>query len=279
MQTMKSLLPATWPMHVILIVVIVIINIPMYCTIVVSTQTLAETLNNPLLPGTGFLSNLEHAFNRNLGAFILNSILVSLTVALSKTFLSLLAGLAFSFFQFRGKWIAFGTILFTLMIPEELLMIALFRFVSGTLGLGNTFAGVVFPALASAFGTFLFRQHFSSIPTEISEAAQLDGMNPIQYLLYILIPLSWNAIGALFMVVFIGSWNMYMWPLMILANPRKQTIQVGLRMISSVSASAESRQQYGPLMLGAVLASIPLLVMFILMQGQFMSGFSIAQKK
>lgn len=276
---MKHLLPVTWPMRIFLILVIVVIGIPMCCAVVVSTQTLGETLNNPLLPGTGFANNLEHAFNRNLGVFMLNSMLVVLTIALSKTILSLLAGLAFSFFRFHGKWFVFGMILFTLMIPEDVLVIALFRLVSGTLGLGNTFAGVVFPALASAYGRFLFRQHFSSIPAELSEAAQLDGVNPIQYLIYVLIPLSWNIIGALFVVVFIGSWNMYLWPLMIITNPDNQVIQVGLRMISSINASVESGEQYGPLMVGAVLASLPPLVVFLLMQRQFIKGFAITRDK
>lgn len=276
MQSKRRQLFTFLSTHTLLVLAVVTIGIPMYCALVVSTQTIGETLNNPLLPGTGLVSNIEHAFNHNLGVYMLNSILVALTITLAKTVLSLMAGLAFSFFRFPGKWFIFGAILFTLMVPEDVLVIALFRFVSGTLGLGNTFAGVVLPALASAFGTFLFHQHFSSIPAELSEAAQLDGVNPIQYLLYVLIPLSWNTIGAFFVVIFNGSWNMYLWPLMIITNPHNQVVQVGLRMIKG---AGETSQQYGPLMLGAVLASIPPLIVFLVLQRQLIYGFAFTRDK
>lgn len=262
--------------HAVLTVAIVLIGIPLYCAVIVSTQTVGETLNNPLLPGTGLIGNIEHALSRNLGGFTLNSVLVSIAITLSKTILSLMAGLAFTFFGFRGKWILLGMILLTLLVPEDVLVIALFRLVSGTLNLGNTFAGVVLPALASAYGAFLFHQHFLSIPAELSEAAQLEGMNPIQYLQKILIPLSWNTIGAFFVVIFNGSWNMYMWPLMIITNPDNQVIQVGLRMIRG---AGESSQQWGPLMLGAVLASAPPLAVFLVLQRQLVTGFAFAQDK
>jgi sn-glycerol 3-phosphate transport system permease protein len=132
------------------------------------------------------------------------------------------------------------------------------------------------PFLASATGTFLFRQHFSNIPAELSEAAQLDGANPLQFLFQVLVPMSWNTIGALAVVQCLYAWNMYLWPNMIISDPTMEVVQVG---IGTLRAGEGGGIQYGPLMLGAVVASLPPLIVFILLQKQFMSGFSLSRDK
>ncbi len=267
----------SWRYHVFLIGAVIILGTPLYYAMMMSTQSLGETLANPLAPGQSFAENLERVIASRLHITFANSVAASLTIALGKTALSLLAGLAFSFFRFRGKWFAFAAILFTLMMPGEVLVIALFRVVSVTLGLGNSFAGLVLPSLASAAGTFLFRQHFESIPSELSEAAQMDGMNPLQYLAYVLIPLSWNTIVALFVISFLVGWNLYLWPLMIITDPASQVVQVGLSFITQSEGLAA--QNLGPLMLGAVISSIPPLIVFMVFQKHFMRGFAISREK
>lgn len=266
-----------WQVHLFLISVIVVIGLPVFYAMMMSTQSLGESLTAPLLPGTAFSSNLERVIERDLGPYMMRSMVVALTVTLGKTILSLMAGMAFAFFRFRGKWIMFALILFTLMLPQDVLLIALFRFISGTLDWGNTFIGLVAPTFASATGTFVFRQHFQSIPSELSEAAQLDGMNPFQFLIYILIPLSWNTVGALFVIAFMSGWNMYLWPLMIITDPTQQVVQVGLNFI--IQGNERDVELFGPLMLGALAASIPPLLVFMAMQRQFMRGFAITRDK
>jgi sn-glycerol 3-phosphate transport system permease protein len=266
-----------WQLHVFLMAAIVIIWIPLSIAIVMSTQTPGEAVANPLLPGSGWGANIQRVIERDLVDFTLRSVAVSGAIAIGKTVLSLMAGLAFVFFRFPGKWVVFSLILFTLMLPADVLVIALFRFVSGTLDLGDTFIGLVAPSIASATGTFLFRQHFMSIPGELSEAAQLDGINPLQYLLYVLIPLSWNTIGALVVISFLGAWNMYLWPLTLITDPANQTIQLGLSAI--IQGDNDYTPHYGPLMLGAIIASLPPLIVFLAMQRQFMSGFAITRDK
>jgi sn-glycerol 3-phosphate transport system permease protein len=182
--------------------------------------------------------------------------------------------LAFVYFRFPGKWLVFGFVLMTLMMPTELLIIGLFRYVS-SLGWGDTMLAITVPFLASATGSFLFRQHFSNIPAELSEAAQLDGANPFQFLYRILIPISWNTIGALAVIQFIYVWNMYLWPLLIIRDERAQVVQVGLGSLRNVDTTLT----YGPLMLAAVVTSIPPVIVFILLQKQFMSGFAITRDK
>jgi sn-glycerol 3-phosphate transport system permease protein len=185
-----------------------------------------------------------------------------------------LAGIAFVYFRFPGKWVVFGFVLITLMMPTEILIVSLLNFVV-QLGWGSSYLALIVPFLASATGTFLFRQHFANIPAELSEAAQLDGATPLQFLSRVLIPLSWNTIGALAVIQFVYVWNMYLWPRLVIQGAERQVVQVGLRTLISTDTSAT----YGPMMLGAVVASIPPVIVFILLQRQFMNGFALTRDK
>jgi sn-glycerol 3-phosphate transport system permease protein len=141
--------------------------------------------------------------------------------------------------------------------------------------MGNQYSALIVPFIASATGAFLFRQHFANIPAEFSEAAQLDGATPLQFLWRVLIPMSWNTIGALAVIQFVYVWNMYLWPVLIIQGPERQVVQVGLRTL----IGGDIAVSYGPMMLGAVIATVPPLVVFILLQKQFMSGFALTRDK
>lgn len=269
-------LPERWYAHVILWIAIIITCIPMVYAVIVSTQGNAEVFRYQFTPGDDLTRNWDVVWNqRGLGQFMLNSTIVSVLTTIAKAIFSLLAGLALVYFRFPGKWLVFGFILITLMMPTEIMAIALFRVVSG-LGWGDSYNGLVIPFMASATGTFLFRQHFSNIPAELSEAAQMDGANPFQFLYKILVPISWNAIGALFVIQFLYAWNQYIWPLMIVQDRQYQVVQVGLRTLQS---GVETGDSFGPMMLGAVIASIPPLLVFVVLQKQFMSGFALGRDK
>jgi len=274
-RSRTSWLPRFWYAHIVLIISCIIIGFPLFYAMIVSTQTNAEVFRYQFMPGSSFLENWEKVMvERNLGQFMLNSVFIAVAVAVGKTILALMSGLAFVYFRFPGKWIVFGFVLLTLMMPTEILVIALFRFVNA-IGWGNTYLALIVPFLASATGTFLFRQHFANIPAELSEAAQLDGANPLQFLFRILVPISWNAIGALAVIQFVYVWNMYLWPVLIIQGQERQVVQVGLRSLVGNDAATS----YGPMMLGAVIASIPPVVVFILLQRQFMSGFALSRDK
>jgi sn-glycerol 3-phosphate transport system permease protein len=270
----QSWLPQRWYLHVLLWLACFIVGSPLLYAVIVSTQTNAEVFSFQLTPGSAFFSNLERVIvDRNLLLYMQNSTVQAIIVTVGKTILSLLAGLAFVYFRFPGKWLVFAFVLVTLMMPTEIMIIALFRTVS-SLDWDNTILAITVPFLASATGAFLFRQHFANLPAELSEAAQLDGANPLQFLLRVLIPLSWNTIGALAVIQFIYVWNMYLWPLLIMKG-ENQVVQVGLATITEV----DTRTTYGPLMLAAVIASIPAVIVFVLLQKQFMSGFAISRDK
>lgn len=269
-------LPERWYAHLVLWIACAFVGFPLIYAVLISTQSNAQVANFVLTPGERFDENWHQVMvNRFLGDFMVRSLILSIVITVGKTILALLSGLAFVYFRFPGKWIVFAFVLATLMMPTEILIIGLYRFVSGTLQWGGTFQALAVPFLASATGTFLFRQHFANLPAELSEAAQMDGANPLQFLFRILIPMSWNTIGALAVIQFVYAWNMYLWPQLIMQGGGFQVVQVGLRSLLATDTTLE----YGPLMLGAVLASIPPVIVFILLQKQFMSGFQISTDK
>jgi sn-glycerol 3-phosphate transport system permease protein len=272
----RRFIPERWYAHLVLWIACAFIGFPLVYAVLISTQSNAQVANFVLTPGERFDENWHQVMvNRFLGDFMVRSLILSVVITVGKTILALLSGLAFVYFRFPGKWIVFAFVLATLMMPTEILIIGLYRFVSGTLQWGGTFHALAVPFLASATGTFLFRQHFANLPAELSEAAQMDGANPLQFLFSVLIPMSWNTIGALAVIQFVYAWNMYLWPQLIMQGGGFQVVQVGLRSLLATDTTLE----YGPLMLGAVLASIPPVIVFILLQKQFMSGFQISTDK
>ena len=264
-----------WPYHIALTVMTLIIAFPMLYAMLVATQSNAETYAIQLTPGSSLGDNFQTVwFDRDFAGSMMNSLQQSLYVTIGKTVLSLLAGLAFVYFKFRGKWIVFFFVLVTLMMPTEVMILAMFRQVAGY-GWQDTMAALVVPFLASATGAFLFRQHFANLPADLLEASQIDGASPIKFLTKILIPLSWNVIAAMFVIQFVYTWNMFLWPSLIIRDESKQVVQSALQTLTNVDGSLT----FGPLMLAAVIASIPPAIVFVLMQKPFMSGFSIGQNK
>jgi sn-glycerol 3-phosphate transport system permease protein len=271
----RSWLPERWYAHVILWVACLLIGFPLFYAMLTSTQNNSQVFAYQFTPGQYLAENWTKVMvDRNLGGYMLNSVFIAVVVTVGKTILSLFAGLAFVYFRFPGKWLVFGFVLLTLMMPTEILVIALFRFVN-SIGWGNTYLALTVPFLASATGAFLFRQHFANIPAEFSEAAQLDGATPLQFLFQVLVPISWNTIGALAVIQFVYVWNMYLWPALIIQGQERQVVQVGLRTLIGGDAAIS----FGPLMMGAVIASLPPVLVFVLLQKQFMSGFALSRDK
>lgn len=264
--------------HLALIVICFIVGFPMIFTIIKSTQNLGQIMAFPpnLSPGDQLLQNYSQAWNSsNLVRLMSNTIVVAVAVTLGKTITSMLAGMAFVYFRFPLKGPLFIFVLLTLMMPTDILIVALFRLM-GQLRWTNTLQALIVPFLASATGTLLFRQHFSNIPAELNDAAQIDGAGPFRFLWGILIPLSWNVIGALAMIQFIGVWNQYLWPLLIINDNQRQLIQVALK---GITVNALDAGNWGVALAAAVIASIPPLVMFLALQESFLRGFALTREK
>jgi sn-glycerol 3-phosphate transport system permease protein len=273
----RSVRRARWGVHLGLILSCIVIGLPIIYAFTTATHTQAEIFTYPpkLAPGSQLIDNVETVLNDfGLTRFMLNSTFIALAVTLGKTVLSLLAGMAFVYFDFPLKGPLFFFVLITLMMPTHILIVALFQLVSD-LELGNTYWALTMPFLASATGTFLFRQHFSNIPAELADAARIDGAGPIRFLWRVLVPLSWNTIGALAVIQFVYMWNQYLWPLIIINENERQVVQVGINML----ISGQDAKDWGPVMAGAVLATLPPLFVFVLLQRQFLSGFAFSTEK
>ncbi len=291
-----------WVIHLVLIIGCIIVTFPILFALIKATQTRADVLSPSLLPGGELWTNIRAVWvDANLWVFMRNSLIVAFAVTLGKTVLSLFAGMALVFFRFRFKKFIFGFILLTLMMPTEVLIIPLFDLVSQQppaswaafwewirdprqvvlepapygFGWANTYWAIIVPFLASATGVFLFRQHFMSIPISLADAARIDGASPLRFLRSILIPMSWNTIGALAVIQFVYVWDQYLWPRVIIRREEFQVVQVGLNLIIGTGEGVE----WGYVMAGAMLTLIPPLIVFMLLQEQFMRGFALSSEK
>jgi len=182
------------------------------------------------------------------------------------------AGYVFAYHQFRGKQTLFYLLLIQMMIMPVVLMVPNMMTLH-QLGLLNTLTGVMLPYFASAFGVFLMRQAFLSIPREIEEAALMEGCRWWQVVFRVLIPMSWPAILAFATVSITYHWNEYLWPLMVLNDPDKQVLTVGL---VSFAMGAESGGQWGLITAGTLMVCFPLMLAFMLFQKQFLKSFGFS---
>ena len=265
-----------WVTHLALIVACALVMAPLLFALIKATQASSDVIGPRLIPGTSFLKNLGQVWNEaHLGRYMLNSLIVTVSVTLGKTALSLLAALAFVYFRFPLKSWAFAAVLLSLMLPTEVLIIALFKLVSDSLHWADTYTAIIVPFLASATGTFLFRQHFMNIPSSLADAARIDGCGPLKFLTAVLVPMSWNTIGALAVIQFVYVWDQYLWPLVIMQNDQKQVVQVGLRKLIDVGGQTD----WGSVMAGAILTILPPLLIFTLLQEQFSKGFALTEDK
>jgi sn-glycerol 3-phosphate transport system permease protein len=265
-----------WVTHLALTTAVLLVSAPLLFALIKATQVSSDVISPKLLPGGAFFQNLSGVWQgANLGRYMLNSTVVAVCVTLGKTVLALLAALAFVYFRFPLKGAAFVVVLLSLMLPTEVLIIALFDLVSQDLKWANTYAAIIVPFLASATGTFLFRQHFLNIPSSLADAARIDGCGPLRYLTRILIPMSWNTIGALAVIQFVYAWDQYIWPLVIMQQDDKQVVQVGLRKLIEVGGQTD----WGAVMAGAVITMLPPLIVFTALQKQFSRGFGLTEDK
>jgi len=265
--------------HVTLILVAILIASPIIFALIKSTQSRAQIYTYPpqFTIGSATAQNYAEAWGRyNLGRLMANTFAVAAAVMVGKTLLSLFAALALVYFDFRFKSLIFGFILLTLMMPVPVRIVPLFDFVS-KLHWGNTFWALTVPFLASATGTFLFRQHFMSIPTSLVDAARVDGVGPLRFLWQILVPMSMNTIGAMAVIEFVYIWNQYLWPLIIISSNQNQMIQLGMKRLTTTGP--EGMVNWGISMAGVVISIIPPLLLFILLQEQFMRGFAFTEEK
>src|SRR5258705_1329081 len=264
--------------HVILVAAVVVLAFPLYYAFVISTQSLDEVTSLPpkLAPSTHLVQNYADAWSRvGLGRLLLNSAIVALAVALGKIVISLLSAFAIAYFDFRGKQFVFWMIFVTLMLPVPVRIVSTYQVIS-VLGWVDTYWGLTVPLMASATGTFLFRQFFLTIPDSLAEAAQLDGVGPMRFLWSILLPLSKANIAALFVILFVYGWNEYLWPLMITNTAEMRTAVVGVE--SLVPRGGSQLAEWNVIMAAAIMILLPPVAVIIVMQRWFVKGLIETEK-
>jgi multiple sugar transport system permease protein len=227
----------------------------------------ASTYPPPLLPRAATLANYrllfaEHGILRQVA----NSLVISLLATGLSLAFNLTSGYAFAKLRFAGRERVFRLLLGALVIPAQVTMMPLFLMLK-ELGLVNTYAGALVPWLASVFGIFLVRQYALSLPDELLEAARIDGAGPLRIFTTIVLPLLTPILVTLAVFTFLGSWNDFLWPLIVLTGRDVQTMPLAL-----ASLSREHVQDTELMMAGSVLTVIPVLALFLVMQRYYMQG-------
>lgn len=261
--------------HTILLLLVVVVFTPVAFAFVKATQDLNTSVSPSLAIGSELLPNLTTVFEmHDLGRIMLNTIIVVACVIVGKTTLSFLAASAFVFFRFPLNGALFAGVLFTLMLPTEILVVALYELVTD-LGIYNTYGALIIPFLASATGTLLFRQHFMKVPRELLESAQLDGAGSLRALRSIVLPLSWNVIAAFAVIEFVYVWNIFLWPFLVIQEGSRQMVQVGLANLVTV----QEVNHVGVVMAGVSASMIPPVIVFMFLQKRFLEGFSLSSER
>lgn len=265
-------------MQIFLIVVGLIVATPIIIALFTSFKSLQDISANPytLLPREWTFENYITAWNATpFGRYLLNSFIQSGVIVICQVLFSILAAFAFSFLEFKGRDLMFYLILGSLMVPFQLTFIPNFVLVSEW-GLANSYAGLTLPFLASAFGVFLLRQFFLSLPKDLHDSARIDGASNFRFLWQIVVPLSGGSISAFAIFSFLGAWSQYLWPLIITNETEMRTVQIGIRFFL---ANQERGTNWGALMAGAVIVLLPTLLIFLLANRQLVKGIAMTGLK
>jgi len=234
----------------------------------------ASTFPPPFLPRDATLENYRELFaHAGIGRYLANSILIASSVTAISLILNVAAGYAFAKLKFAGRDRIFKLLLGALVIPSQVAMVPLFLLLK-FLGLVNSYGGVIVPAMAGIFGIFLVRQYALSIPDELLEAARIDGANEFRIFGLIVVPLLAPIIVTLAVFTLLGTWNDFMWPLIVLADNNLYTLPVAL-----ASLSREHVQDNELMMAGSVLTTLPVLVVFLALQRYYMEGLMMGSVK
>jgi multiple sugar transport system permease protein len=260
----------------ILIVTSVIALFPMYWLFVNALTPI--TSNPPLTPilwPAWSLDNFRRLLSGNVYYlnWMANSLIVAFAITLWHVIFDSMAGYAFAKRRFPGRDVIFWVMLSTLMIPIHVTIIPLFV-VTNQFRLIDTLLAVILPGTANAFGIFLMRQYIQTLPSEMEEAARMDGASEPQLFWHVILPLCRPALGALAIFTFVRHWNDFLWPLIAVTRPQNYTLTVGV-----ANLQGEFATDYGVIFAGAALAALPMIIFFFSFQRQFLEGVRMGAVK
>ncbi len=211
---------------------------------------------------------------RGIGRALLNSLLVAVIQVGGALIVCTLAAYALTRIKFRGRSIVFSFILVTFMVPTEAMVVPMYSVISG-LNLQDTLLAVALPWVASVFGLFLLKQHFEQIPKELDEAALLDGANHLRVFWSVILPNVKTSLATMVLVLFMFSWNSFLWPLVVIQSPERRVVQVAI----SQSTAPGELPNWGLTFAGAAIATLPLIILFLFLQRYFVRGLATSGLK
>ena len=273
--------------HAILLVGVLFMSLPVWVAFATSTHSAETILRNGLQfwPGSGFLKTYKEVLfvdggvmKSVLGTTMLkNSLILGIGFAIGKVIISMLAAYAIVYFRFKLAVPLFWVIFMTLLLPLEVRIIPSYEVVAG-LGLLDTHVGLIVPLIASATGTFFFRQFFRSVPDELLEAARLDGATAWGFFKDILVPLSKTMIAAILIIMFVVGWNQYLWPLIMTTKEENYTLVIGIKQIYQILAEGGELPQYQKAFALTILATLPPVLVVLVFQRWFVKGLVESEK-
>jgi ABC-type glycerol-3-phosphate transport system permease component len=264
--------------HALMTALSIVMVFPFVAMFLTSIMTFAQAYTFPpdLIPRPLYLANYSEALAlRPFHVYLLNSLGVALTITLFRLIGCSLGAFAFARLQFPGRDLIFWVYLATLMLPDHVTLIPLF-FIARDLHWIDTYAGLTVPFFVTAFGVFLLRQFFLTIPREIEEAAILDGCGPFGLYARIILPLARSGIAALGILTFVNAWNMFVWPLIVTNSDPMRTIVVGIALLTTDSTQLAN---WPRMMAVSTMAVIPSLLVFLVGQRYFVQGITLSGLK
>lgn len=266
---LRSLVGGYLPVAIATVVVV----LPLAWMAISSFKRPGEIVHLPIrwLPSTAYPGNyVEAAHTVSFGRLFLNSAIVTTVGAGTKVVLALLTAYALVFIRFPAKRFVFTLVLVALMVPPHIALVPNYTLIA-QLGGRNTLWGIVLPGLGTAFGTFLLRQQFLSLPRSIVEAAEIDGAGHLRRLVSVVAPISAPSIATVALISIVFEWNEYLWPLIITDNPRYMTLPVGLTLLQNSESGSAA---WGVLMAGTVVVIVPILLVFAALQRWIVAGLT-----
>ncbi|MBE9915849.1 carbohydrate ABC transporter permease [Paenibacillus donghaensis] len=273
--------------YIVAILIAAAMFLPFFWSLITSFKPSDEIFSVPLrwLPSHFTLEHYIKAFTTvSFGLYFKNSVILAVAGVIANLFFGSLAGYAFAKLSFRGNMPIFRTLLAAMMIPGIVTMIPSFYvlrhfpllggndlFGSGGMGLLNSFWGIILPGASGTFAVFFMRQFFLTLPSDMMEVARIEGCGEFRIFWNIYLPLTKPALATLSIFTFQAGWNSFLWPMIVLNDPDKATIQMGLQ-----AFSYNNQTDYGPMMAGALIAILPILFLFLLLQKYFVQGIAFS---
>lgn len=264
--------------YVALALVTFLMIFPLIIVVIVSFTPNAVTQTWPpkIIPSAWTLDNYTSLFQRlPIGRELLNTIVFAGAVTIISVFFDSLAAYGLSRVDFKGRGILLAVLIATMMIPAMALLIPVYKLL-GSMGLVNSYLGIIIPRMADVGGIFLLRQFFISIPKDLDNAARIDGAGEFRIFAQIILPNAVPAILTVGMFNFMGNWNDLLWPLIMTSKPETRTITAGLAMLTGHGSSVTP---YGVVMAGALISALPLLIVFFFVQKRFVEGSAMTGMK